>query len=243
MKGVILAGGLGTRLYPLTYATNKHLLPIYDEPMIYYPIRTLVRAGIREAMIVVSGPHSGQFISILKNGKELGLNHLEYGYQDNPTGGLADGLKVAEDFAEGKPITFILGDNVTDADISKSVTSFTTGSVMFLKKVPDPERFGVPVFDKNHPKKLVGIVEKPVHPPSQYASVGLYLFDHRCFSVARKLKLSKRGQLEITDVQNYYIRDGSMKWEELKGYWHDVGTFDSLLAANVYWAKEKGLKV
>ncbi|SRR3990167_4475795 len=243
MKGVILAGGLGTRLEPLTLTINKHLLPIYDEPMIFYPIRTLVKAGIKDVMIVVSGPHSGQFIKILKNGRELGLNHLEYGYQENPVGGLADALKVAEDFADGGPITFLLGDNTTDADIFKEVTTFTTGSVMFLKKVPDPQRFGVPIFDKKDKKKIIGIVEKPKKPPSQYASTGLYVFDHRCFTVAKKLKPSPRGQLEITDVQNFYIQERSMKWYELKGYWHDVGTFSSLLEANVYWARKKGLKI
>jgi len=135
VKGVVLAGGLGTRLYPLTYTTNKHLLPIYDQPMIFYPIRTLVKAGIKSVMVVVSGPHSGQFIQILKNGKELGLEHLEYGYQENPMGGLADALKVAEDFADDESVTLILGDNTTDADVSKEIASFEKGSIMFLKKV------------------------------------------------------------------------------------------------------------
>lgn len=243
MKGVILAGGLGTRLYPLTYATNKHLLPIFDEPMIFYPIRTLVRAGVKNVMVVVSGPHSGQFVQILKNGKELGLTHLEYGYQENPVGGLADALKVAEDFSDGDSIMLILGDNTTDADVSKEIASFEKGAVMFLKKVSDPERFGVPVFDKKDKKKIVGIIEKPKRPPSRYASVGLYVFDNRCFRIARSLKPSKRGQLEITDVQNFYIKEGSMKWHELKGYWYDVGTFQSLLEANLYWAKKKGIKI
>lgn len=243
MKGVILAGGLGTRLYPLTWATNKHLLPVYDQPMIFYPIQTLVRAGIKEIMVISSGPHSGQFIQILKNGKELGLNHLEYGYQENPVGGLADGLKIAEAFAEGGPIAFLLGDNTTDANISHAVKSFKRGSVMFLKKVPDPERFGVPIFDKKNPKKIIGIVEKPKKPPSQFASAGVYLFDNRCFEVAKKLKLSARGQLEITDVQNFYIKDGTMKWYELDGFWQDVGTFDALLGASNYWAKKKGVKL
>ncbi|OGM76412.1 spore coat protein [Candidatus Woesebacteria bacterium RIFOXYA1_FULL_40_18] len=243
MKGVILAGGLGTRLYPLTFATNKHLLPIYDEPMIFYPIQTLVKAGIKDVMVIVSGPHSGQFVQILKNGKELGLNHLEYGYQENPAGGLADALKVAEGFSDGEPIMLILGDNTTDADMSDEVAAFTGGSVMFLKKVPDPERFGVPIFDKKNKRKIIGIVEKPKKPSSRFASVGLYIFDNRCFEVAKKLKPSKRGQLEITDVQNFYIKEGSMKWHELKGYWYDVGTFESLLKANIYWAKKKGFKI
>jgi len=238
VKGVVLAGGLGTRLYPLTYTTNKHLLPIYDQPMIFYPIRTLVKAGIKSVMVVVSGPHSGQFIQILKNGKELGLEHLEYGYQENPMGGLADALKVAEDFADDESVTLILGDNTTDADVSKEIASFEKGSIMFLKKVSDPERFGVPIFDRKEKQKIVGIVEKPKKPPSQYVSTGLYVFDSRCFNIAKGLKPSKRGQLEIVDVQDYYIKEGTMKWYELKGYWHDVGTFDSLLEANKYWASK-----
>lgn len=243
MKGVILAGGLGTRLYPLTYVTNKHLLPVYDQPMIFYPIQTLVRAGIKDIMIISSGPHSGQFIQILKNGAELGVRHLEYGYQENPVGGLADGLKIGEAFAQGGPIAFLLGDNTTDADITSTVRSFKRGSVMFLKKVPDPQRFGVPIFDKKDPKKIVGIIEKPENPPSQYASAGIYLFDNRCFEVAKKLKPSARGQLEITDVQNFYIKDGSMKWYELNGFWRDAGTFEMLLEAGAYWARKKGIKV
>ncbi len=243
MKGVILAGGLGTRLYPLTYATNKHLLPIYDRPMIFYPIQTLVKAGITDIIVIASGPHSGQFIQVLKNGKELGLNHLEYGYQENPSGGISDALKVAEDFAGGEPVIVILGDNTTDADISKAVSRFEKGSVMFVKKVPDPERFGVPIFDKKDKKKIVGIVEKPKNPPSEYASTGLYIFDNRCFQVAKKLKPSKRGQLEITDIQNFYIKEGTMKWEELKGYWRDAGTFDALVEASAYWAGKNGVKI
>jgi len=241
MQGLILAGGLATRLQPLTYVTNKHLLPIYDEPMIFYPLRTLIKAGIKNVMVIVSGPHSGQFVQILKNGKELGLDHLEYGYQENPVGGIADGLKVAEDFVDGDTLTLILGDNTTDADISREAASFKRGAVMFLKKVPDPQRFGVPIFSKA--KKIIGVVEKPVKPPSPYASTGLYIFDSRCFAVAKKLKPSKRGQLEITDVQNFYIKEGTMQWHELKGYWHDVGTFDSLLAANLYWARKRGIKI
>lgn len=240
MKGVILAGGLGTRLYPLTYATNKHLLPVYDRPMIFYPIQTLVRAGIKDVMIVTSGPHSGHFIQVLKNGKEFNLEHLEYGYQENPSGGISDALKVAEDFADGGPVAVILGDNTADADISKPVTSFKGGSVMFLKKVPDPERFGVPVFDKKDKKRIVGIIEKPKNPPSSYASAGIYIFDGRCFQVAKKLKPSRRGQLEITDLQNYYIQEGTMQWHELKGFWRDAGTFDTLFEASAYWAKKRG---
>lgn len=243
MKGVILAGGLGTRLYPLTYATNKHLLPVYDQPMIFYPIQTLVKAGITDIMVIASGSHSGQFIQVLKNGQEFGIEHLEYGYQENPVGGLADGLLVAEDFSDGEPVAFFLGDNTTDEDISSVVHSFKRGAVMFLKKVPDPERFGVPIFDKKDKNKIIGIVEKPKKPPSNYASAGLYIFDNRCFEIAKKLKPSARGQLEITDVQNFYIKEGSMKWKELKGYWQDAGTFETLFRANVYWARKSGVKL
>lgn len=243
MKGVVLAGGLGTRLYPLTHATNKHLLPVYDRPMVFYPIQTLVNAGIKDIMLIASGPHSGQFIQVLRNGEELGVKHLEYGYQENPVGGLADGLKVAENFAAGEPIAFLLGDNTTDEDLGSSIHNFKQGAVMFLKKVPDPERFGVPIFDKKNKNKIIGIVEKPKVPPSSYASAGIYIFDNRCFNIAKKLKPSARGQLEITDVQNFYIQEGSMQWHELKGYWQDAGTFDTLFQANAYWARKKGMKV
>ena len=243
MKGVILAGGLATRLYPLTYATNKHLLPVYEKPMGFYPINTLVNAGIKDVLIVTSGPHSGQFISVLKNGKELGVEHLEYAYQENPKGGIADALLLAEDFADENPITVILGDNTTDADITKSLKEFHTGSVAFLKKVPDPERFGVAKFDPADPKKIIEIVEKPgtVSPgpvPSEYASTGLYIFDYRCFDVIKKMTPSNRGELEVTDIQNFYAREGSLTWYELGGYWLDAGTFDALFEASAYWAKK-----
>ena len=163
MKGVILAGGLGTRLFPLTFATNKHLLPIYDKPMVFYPIETLVKAGIKEILIITGGPHAGHFIRTLKNGKELGVRHLEYVYQETE-GGLSDALRLAEDFADGGPVTVILGDNTTDADFGPSVKKFKEGSVMFLKKVPDPQRYGVPVFDPKDPKKIIRIEEKPKKP-------------------------------------------------------------------------------
>lgn len=239
MKGVVLAGGLGTRLYPLTHATNKHLLPVFDQPMVFYPIQTLVQAGIKDIMLVTSGPHSGDFIRVLKDGKEFGVGHLEYAYQENPEGGIADALRSAQDFADGGPVTVILGDNTTDANIKKPVQSFRSGAVMFLKKVPDPERFGVPVFDPKDPSKIIKIVEKPREPESDYASTGLYIFDNRCFEFAGKIKPSPRGQLEITDVQNFYIREGSMRWHELQGFWTDAGTAESLFRANLYWAKKK----
>jgi len=242
MKGVILAGGLGTRLEPLTLATNKHLLPIFDQPMIFYPIKTLVKAGIKEVMIVTSGPHAGHFIRVLKNGKELGLKHLEYGYQNNPVGGIADALSVSQDFADNGSIAVILGDNTTDADIGSAVRKFQEGALIFLKKVPDPKRFGVPVFDKKDRKKIIKIEEKPRKPKSPYAVTGLYIYDNQVFDYIKKCKPSKRGQLEITEVNNYYIKAGMMGWEELKGFWSDAGTFESLFRASKYWAKKKGKK-
>ncbi len=240
MKGVILAGGLGTRLYPLTHATNKHLLPVYDQPMVFYPIQTLVGAGIKDIMVVTSGPHSGHFIQVLKNGKELGVRHLEYAYQENPQGGIADALQSAEDFADGGPITVILGDNTTDADISGPVQNFKHGAVIFLKEVQDPERFGVPVFDPKDKKKIIHIEEKPQNPQSNFAVTGLYIFDNNVFSLIRKIEPSGRGQLEITDVNNCYIKAGELGWSELNGFWTDAGTFESLFRANTYWAKKKG---
>jgi len=244
MKGVILAGGLATRLYPLTFATNKHLLPIYDKPMIYYPIQTLVKAGITEVLVIVSGPHAGHFIQVLKNGKEFGLSHLEFAYQENPKGGIADALSLAEDFSDGQPITVILGDNTTDADISSAVKNFSSGAVIFLKKVPDPARFGVPRFDEKDPKKIVEIIEKPKNPPSNYAVTGLYIYDNNVFNYIKKCdpNFAGRSELEITQVNNFYIEAGTLSWVELDGYWLDAGTFDTLLLANLYWAKKKNSK-
>lgn len=242
MKGIILAGGLGTRLYPLTFATNKHLLPIFDQPMVFYPLKTLAKAGINEVMIVVSGPHSGHFINVLKNGEEFGLKHLEYGYQGDAVGGIADALAICKDFADNDSIAVVLGDNTTDADISLAVASFNDGAMVFLKKVPDPERFGVAVFDKKNPQKIVAIEEKPKKPKSFFAVTGLYLYDNQVFDYIKKCKPSDRGQLEITDVNNLYIKDGKMHWDELKGFWSDAGTFESLFKASQYWASKKGIK-
>jgi glucose-1-phosphate thymidylyltransferase len=245
MKGVILAGGLATRLYPLTYATNKHLLPVYDKPMIYYPIQTLVKAGIKEILVVVSGPHAGHFIQVLKNGKDFGIKHMEFAYQENPKGGIADALSLAEDFADGSPITVILGDNTTDADITKPVNEFKEGALIFLKKVPDPKRFGVPRFDKKDKKRIIEIIEKPNNPPSDYAVTGLYIYDYQVFNFIKKCdpNFAGRGELEITQVNNFYLKEGKLNWVELDGYWLDAGTFDTLLMANLYWAKKKGFSV
>ncbi len=240
MKGVVLAGGLGTRLYPLTYATNKHLLPVYNKPMVFYPIETLVRAGIEEILVVTGGPHAGHFLRVLKNGKEIGVDHLEYVFQEKPDGGIADALSLAEDFADGKPITVILGDNTTDAKIKKHVESFDGGAMIFLKKVPDPERFGVPEFDNKN--NIIKIEEKPKIPKSAYAVTGVYIYDKNVFEIIKKLKPSKRGQLEITDVNNTYIKRGKLRWSELKGFWTDAGTYASLFKANKYWALKKGYK-
>ena len=237
MKGVVLAGGLGTRLYPLTYATNKHLLPVYDKPMIYYPIQTLVRAGVDHIMIVVGGPHAGDFIAVLRNGKDFGIRHLEYAYQENE-GGIAHALSLCEDFADGGNLAVILGDNTTDADIRPAVEAFQGGACIFLKKVPDPHRFGVPVFDEKDPKRIVRIEEKPKEPKSNYAVTGLYLYDSKVFDYIRQTKPSARGELEITDVNNCYIAAGTLTWVELEGFWSDAGTFESLYRANRYWAEK-----
>lgn len=236
MKGAILAGGLGTRLYPLTYATNKHLLTVYDKPMIYYPIQTLVRAGIKDIMVVTGGPHAGDFIHVLQNGKNFGIEHLEYAYQENGLGGIADALGLCEDFADSEPLTVILGDNTTDSDISKEVKNFSDGALIFLKKVPDPKRFGVPVFDKSG--KILRIEEKPKKPASNYAVTGLYIYDSTVFAKIRKIKPSKRRQLEITDVNNLYLKERKLHWAELKGFWSDAGTFESLYLVNSYWAQK-----
>jgi glucose-1-phosphate thymidylyltransferase len=241
MKGVVLAGGLGTRLYPLTFATNKHLLPVFDKPMVFYPIETLVRAGIKEILVVVGGPYAGHFIRVLRNGKELGVRHLEYAFQEKE-GGIAQALSLAEDFSDGEAITAILGDNTTDADISTAIKNFKDGALVFLKKVPDPKRFGVPVFDPKNKKKIIRIEEKPKRPKSPYAVTGLYVYDNQVFDFIRKCRLSGRGELEITDVNNFYIQAGKMHWQKLKGYWLDAGTFMTLFKASKYWASKAGRK-
>ena len=238
MKGVILAGGLGTRLYPLTWATNKHLLPVFDQPMIFYPINTLVRAGVKEILVVTGGPHAGHFLQVLKNGKELGLKHLEYAYQEGE-GGIAAALSLAEDFADGGAVAVVLGDNTTDADISPAVENFQEGATVFLKEVPDPERFGVPVFSQKDPQKIIRIEEKPAKPQSNFAVTGLYLYDNEVFKIIKTLKPSARGELEITDVNNCYLEQGKLNWFELEGFWSDAGTFESLFLTNQYWAKKK----
>lgn len=239
MKGVILAGGKGTRLYPLTYATNKHLLPVYDQPMVYYPIQTLLNAGISEILIVTGESHAGDFINVIKNGKELGLKHVEYAYQEGGSAGISDALKYAEDFADGDSIAVILGDNTTDADISAAVASFSKGAKVFLKEVPDPKRFGIPRFNASNPEIIDEIIEKPDSPPSNMAVTGLYLYDNTVFDKIASLQPSDRGELEVTDLNNAYIKEGTLQWAPLDGFWSDAGTFASLYRATAYWAKKK----
>jgi glucose-1-phosphate thymidylyltransferase len=232
MKGIILAGGLGTRLYPLTKITNKHLISVYDKPMIFYPIGTLINAGITDIMIVTGGNHAGDFLRLMGNGKEFGLKHINYTYQEGE-GGIADALSLAEYFADGEPICVVLGDNIIEKNISKAVNDFKKqkkGAKILLKEVPDPERFGVAEIKNG---KLINIVEKPKSPKSNMAVIGIYLFDERVFDIVKTLKPSDRGELEITDVNNAYVKEGTMSWEMLDGWWTDAGTFESLLRASV----------
>lgn len=239
MKGVILAGGLGSRLFPLTKVTNKHLLPVYDKPMIYYPIETLVRAGIRDLLIVTGGNSAGDFLRLLGNGKQFGLNHINYAYQEGE-GGIAQALSLAEHFVDGEKVAVILGDNIIEADISASVRRFRTqkeGARLLLKKVSDPERFGVATLKR---KRIVEIVEKPKRPKSSYAVVGIYLYDAGVFDFIKTLKPSRRGELEITDVNNWYLRRGVLDYDILSGFWSDAGTFESLYHANSLVAKKAG---
>src|SRR5262245_25437673 len=230
MKGVILAGGLGTRLFPLTKITNKHLLPIYDRPMIYYPIEALVNAGISDIMIVTGGRKSGDFLSLLGNGSEFGLKHLNYTYQEGE-GGIAEALGLAQHWAGGEPICVVLGDNIIQYNVAKAVADFRAqqrGAKILLKEVHDPQRFGVAELSG---ERVPSIVEKPREPKSNLAVIGIYLYDARVFDVIETLEPSERGELEITDVNNWYIRDGSMTYEVLDGWWTDAGTFESLLRA------------
>ncbi|OHE24229.1 MAG: spore coat protein [Syntrophobacterales bacterium RBG_19FT_COMBO_59_10] len=227
MKGVVLAGGLGTRMYPLTKVTNKHLLPIYNKPMIYYPIRTLVNAGIDEILIVTGGNNAGDFLRLLGDGKEFGLRHLNYTYQEGE-GGIAAALGLAEYFADNGKLVVILGDNIIEGNIRSAVESFRAqqeGARILLKEVHDPQRFGVPVFDGD---QIVRIEEKPPVPASSYAVIGIYMYDRQVFDFIKTLKPSERGELEITDVNNFYIREKKIAWDVLEGWWTDAGTFDSL---------------
>jgi len=231
MKGVVLAGGTGSRLNPLTRVTNKHLLPVYDKPMVYYPIQTLVNAGIREILLVTGGKNAGDFLRLLGNGREFGLRHLHYTYQEGE-GGIAEALGLAEDFADGHPICVVLSDNIIERNICKAVEAFrrqACGAKIILKEVPDAERFGVAEIRADY---VVGIEEKPRVPKSNYAVIGVYLYDATVFEKIHCLKPSGRGELEITDVNNFYVQEGTLTYESLDGWWTDAGTFKSLLLAN-----------
>jgi glucose-1-phosphate thymidylyltransferase len=230
MKGIVLAGGTGSRLSPLTKITNKHLLPIYDKPMIYFPIQTLVDAGITDIMVVTGGKNSGDFLRLLANGKHFGLKHIAYTYQEGE-GGIADALSLCEHFADGDKVCVILGDNVIEKDIKGAVDAFLAqekGARILLKEVPDAERFGVAEFKG---EQIIGIEEKPARPKSQYAVTGIYMYDATVFQKIHTCKPSHRNELEITDVNNAYIREGSMTFSYLEGWWTDAGTFESLLRA------------
>jgi glucose-1-phosphate thymidylyltransferase len=230
MKGVVLAGGTGSRLFPLTKITNKHLLPIYDRPMIYFPIQTLVDAGIRDILIVTGGRNSGDFLRLLANGKQFGLNHINYTYQEGE-GGIADALALAEHFADGQKICVVLGDNIIEGNIREAADRFRKeprGAHILLKEVPDAERFGVAEVSES---RITRIEEKPTQPKSNYAVTGIYMYDASVFDKIKTLVPSRRGELEITDVNNAYIREGTMSFSFLEGWWTDAGTFDSLLRA------------
>jgi glucose-1-phosphate thymidylyltransferase len=230
VKGIVLAGGTGSRLYPLTKITNKHLLPIYDKPMVYFPIQTLVSAGITDILLVTGGRNSGDFLRLLGNGKEFGLKHLNYTYQEGE-GGIAEALALAEHFADRDKVCVILGDNLIEGNIREAVEEFKKqerGARIFLKEVTDAQRFGVAELKGN---RITGIEEKPRQPKSNLAVTGIYLYDPSVFDKCRELKPSNRGELEITDVNNAYIREGAMTFSILDGWWTDAGTFDSLLRA------------
>jgi glucose-1-phosphate thymidylyltransferase len=239
LKGVILAGGLGKRLFPLTKITNKHLLPVYNKPMIYYPIRTLVDAGITDILIVTGGQHAGEFLRLLGNGAEFGLKHINYTYQEGE-GGIADALRLARHFADNDRIVVILGDNIIEKDIKRPVAEFMKqpkGARILLKKVDDPERFGVAELKLD---KIISIEEKPKRPKSDYAVTGIYMYDNNVFDIIKTLKPSGRGELEITDVNNAYLKKGQLSYSMLDGWWTDSGTYESLLKANNLAAQREG---
>ena len=241
MKGVILAGGLGTRLRPLTNVTNKHLLPVYNKPMIYYPLETLIQAGIQEIMVVTGGNNAGDFLRLLRNGKDFGLSELHYAYQEGE-GGIAQALSLVESFVDDDLLCVVLGDNIIEDSIQPYVDRFKQqgrGAKILLKEVPDPQRFGVAELGANG--KVVRIIEKPAVPPSAYAVTGFYMYDPQVFEIIRTLKPSGRGELEITDVNNRYIAAGAMTYDILEGWWTDAGTIESLhRAANLVAGKCQG---
>jgi glucose-1-phosphate thymidylyltransferase len=229
MKGVILAGGTGSRLFPCTKVTNKHLLPVYDKPMIYYPLQTLIDAGIRDILIVSGKGHAGHFLELLGSGQDFGV-HFTYEIQKE-AGGIAQALGLAKSFADEDSMAVILGDNIFEDNVKDAVRSFKSGGHIFLKEVPDAKRFGVAEVEKST-GKVLGIEEKPAAPKSNYAVTGLYIYDNTVFDIIRTLKPSRRGELEITDVNNEYLRQGNLKYSMLNGYWSDAGTFESLFRAS-----------
>lgn len=242
MKGVVLAGGLGTRLSPLTRVTNKHLLPVYNKPMIFYPIQTLVDAGITEILLVTGGNSAGDFLRLIGNGEEFGLKHMNYTYQKTE-GGIADALALARHFVGTDKVVVILGDNFVQGSIRKAAEDFEKqpeGAKIFLKEVENPREFGVAVLDG---KKVVKIIEKPKEPPSNLAVVGIYMYDHTVFDICDTLEPSGRGELEITDVNNAYISRGVMTYEVLDGWWADCGSFEALLRSNLLVAREHGISI
>jgi len=237
MKGVILAGGLGKRLLPLTKITNKHLLPVYNKPMIYYPLEKLAEAGIKDVLIVTGGNHAGEFLRLLGSGKQFGLKEIHYAYQVGEKG-IADALRLTEEFADGDKVVVILGDNIFGLPLVKHIDRFRRqkeGARILIKKVPDPQRFGVVTFKD---KRITGIQEKPKKPKSTYIVTGIYMYDSNVFKYIKKLKLSKRKEYEITDVNNMYIREGKMHYDIVNGFWADCGTFESLLRTNILVAKQ-----
>jgi glucose-1-phosphate thymidylyltransferase len=233
MKGVILAGGLGTRLRPLTKITNKHLLPVFDRPMIFYPIQTLVEAGMSEIVIVTGGNNAGDFIRLIGNGKEFGLKHIHYTYQDGE-GGIAAALKLVEPYVRGEKIVVMLGDNIVEGSIRSGVAAFRKqkqGAMVYLAEVDNPSAYGVPVFKNG---KITRVEEKPKRPKSNYAVIGVYMYDPSVFEIIEKLRPSRRGELEISDVNNAYIRRRKLAYRLLDGLWLDAGeSHDALLRANV----------
>jgi glucose-1-phosphate thymidylyltransferase len=230
MKGAVLAGGTGSRLHPLTRVTNKHLLPVHKQPMIFYPVQTLVNAGITEILLVTGGQNAGDFLRLLSNGKDFGLKHIDYTYQDGE-GGIADALRLAEHFADEQKICVILGDNIIEGNICEPVARFgrqPKGAHIILKEVEDPERFGCPEIVSG---RMLRIEEKPKQPKSRYAVTGIYFYDSTVFEKIRHLRPSWRGELEITDINNLYLEEGTLTYSILEGWWTDAGTFESLRRA------------
>jgi len=237
LKGVVLAGGLGKRLMPLTKITNKHLLPIFNHPMVYYPIRALVEAGIEDILVVTGGKHAGEFLRLLGNGHQFGLKHIDYTYQEGE-GGIAEALGLAYDFAEGQKMVVILGDNIIESSIKGYVDKFRVqdaGARIIIKEIEDPQRFGVVELKED---KIASIEEKPKVPKSNYAVTGIYMYDNQVFDIIKTLKPSGRGELEITDVNNAYLKKNQLHYDILDGWWTDAGTFESLLRASNLVAKK-----